>query len=130
MPLSVQADDAAMLGPQGSLGSGVGSGVGNTSDPQTGSLLQPAGASSSSSPLQSADAGAGGIATPETQTLQQTGPADDIKVLMAKEGEGRQPLRETNDLSWIGWVFVILGLAIAITVPLVRMERRRNQRAE
>src|SRR5882672_1608921 len=61
----------------------------SSSDLQTGGLLQPANASSTS-PLQSANAEGAGISQSNNSNLQQTGAADDAKQLLAGEGEGQQ----------------------------------------
>ncbi|HEX7260098.1 MAG TPA: hypothetical protein VF272_04175 [Candidatus Saccharimonadia bacterium] len=121
IPFTASADDASILGPQGSLAPATTAAT-DSSSPQTGSILQPAGASNS--PIQSAGAQAGGIIVPQSQTLQQTGPADQIKVLLAGEGEGQQPLQQERNYSWLIAIAGVIAATIIITAPLVWLERR------
>ncbi len=118
-----QASDASLLGPQGSLGSTSTINNSGTSVPQTGSLLQPAG--TSTAPIQEADAQAGGITGSQSETLQQTAPSDQIKLLIGSEGEGEQTLDNEGNFSWLLIILAILVTATIITAVLVWIERRR-----
>lgn len=118
VPCFAIASDASLLGPQSSMESANST----TASPQTTALLQPAG--TSSLPIQPADAKAGGIVVSGSQTLQETGPADQIKPILAGEGEGQQELSSSNNYAWLLIILGVLGLTTIITGLLILLERR------
>jgi hypothetical protein len=127
LPLqAIAVDDASLLGPQRTVSPAVNST--GTSSTQTGTSLQPAGSSSSN--LQSADAQTGGITVPQSQTLQQTGAADQIKLLIQGEVEGEQKLEQPMDYSWLLPILAVLVVATCITGLLVLLDRRRTKQSQ
>jgi len=92
-------------------------------DPQTGSLLQPT--TASSSPLQSASASGGGITQSPMQNLQQTGSAEQVKLLIQGETEGGPSVpEESSNFDWLGYLVLVCALASAGTAVAVWLQRR------
>jgi cobalamin biosynthesis Mg chelatase CobN len=132
LPLGALADDASLLGPSSTTSTAPSNGAATVgpASTQTSSLLQPAGTSNGST-LQSADASGGGAAQAASgQALQQTGSADQAKLLVFGDADG-SPVNPDDTAGTPWWEYALLGLlALVLLGAAIWLLRRRPKAAK
>ena len=118
-PVPILAQEASQLGPESSSS--------GASSPQTLNLLQPAGGTSS--PLQSADAGNGGVGqSSASQNLQETGSTIDVKSFIEGETDGGEQNPNSSpslaSFSFLLYILLVVAAAGIITAGVVALEKR------
>ena len=95
------------------------------SNPQTSSVLQPAGSDTTAPQAGNADS----ISQSPSKDLQQTGSAEQIQLYLQGEGEGAQSLgEEDKNLTWLKYIALVCLAATALTAVAWVLQQRSRPR--
>ena len=119
VPTATFADDSSQLQNPQSSGSSTGSS----------SLLQPAGGTDS--PLQPTGDSSGGSSQSASDSLQQTGSGDAVKVLIQGDVDSpKTPDKDAPDLTWLNYILLIAVISTIATGVAVYVQGRPQQKSK